>query len=177
MVLHCPCGGIIVHKGEITEDHGFIQCGFCKRWLRPAQRRARELPPASAEPTLLTFRPNIRLLPPAQPGVEKSTERLSHPWSNRESTISTPDSAGADQCGMRWGCAHSTTEQIGAKRCIRCCATKDLSYVLRCAAGGSPAGWRWLCPPCLEVYRGLDLVDAPRRTHVEAMQRVLEAGA
>lgn len=68
---------------------------------------------------------------------------------------------GAERYGMRWPCAHNL-DQLGGQRCIRCCVAKPKHYVLRKAAGGSPAAWRWLCAPCLDVYIGLGLADRPR---------------
>ena len=56
-------------------------------------------------------------------------------------------------------CAHSP-DQIGGRRCIRCCATKQLRYVYRRPAGGASGGYRYLCEPCAEVYMQLGLIDA-----------------
>lgn len=69
--------------------------------------------------------------------------------------------------GTGWECAHGT-DQIGGRRCIRCCIAKDLSYVWRKPAGGSPGAFRWLCGPCEAVYATLGLLGA-ERMHVTNM--------
>lgn len=69
--------------------------------------------------------------------------------------------------GTGWECAHGT-DQIGGRRCIRCCTAKNLSYVWRKPAGGSHGAFRWLCGPCEAVYAALGLLGA-ERMHVTNM--------
>jgi len=59
---------------------------------------------------------------------------------------------------MFWQCSH-TEDQVGGKRCINCSTARGLNYVLRRAAGGSPAAWRYLCEPCERYYSDLGLID------------------
>lgn len=59
-----------------------------------------------------------------------------------------------------WRCNHTQTT---ARRCIRCCHPHPKWFVLRRAAGGSPAANRYLCDDCLEVYTALGLVVGPAK--------------
>lgn len=85
---------------------------------------------------------------------------------NAERLTAADDTGHGSGNGTAWECRHGM-DQIGGKRCIRCMASRGLTYVWRNPAGGSPGAWRWLCADCETVYRRLGLVGTTR-THVNA---------
>lgn len=108
-------------------------------------------------------------LPPLQTDYAwRRQEFVVHPAPGpRANRITVLDNGNRSGSGIAWPCAHGL-DQIGGRRCVRCCSTRGLSYVWRKPAGGSPGAFRWLCVPCEAVYSALGLVG-DERLHVTNM--------